>query len=347
MSQETSAWLNTMCLIGFTEKRGTAWHYRQSEQGVEPNHYPLAIPYEDVKRRLFSDRYLETPKVVVVDGKNIVVPGYKDIVRVDQRGEAFWLNTFTDGYKMHPYDEWLHRKVETILAANGSDLKVASAGLLRKGAVGWVTFEMEETAEVSGVQFRPFFTGATSLDGSLATTYNMGAQLPVCDNTLTGALSDKTWQSKTRHTVNSLTDEAVLKTQDALGLVVANTEAMMQEIYRSTNTPVSAKVWAAFLDSVTKPESKDPSKRQITNSETKRAQIEALWNSDPRVHPWQGTEYGVLTAMNTYYQHVQGVRGMHRAERNALRMVEGQFEKEDAETMATLRAVQARFGLAA
>src|SRR5215467_11157674 len=54
MSQETSWWLNNMTLQGFTDKRGTAWHYMESEQGAEPNHYPGAIPVPDVKRRLFD-----------------------------------------------------------------------------------------------------------------------------------------------------------------------------------------------------------------------------------------------------------------------------------------------------
>jgi hypothetical protein len=54
MSKETIQWLNTQTLIGMTEKRGNAWHYRAEEQGDEPNHYPLAIPVEDVKRRLFA-----------------------------------------------------------------------------------------------------------------------------------------------------------------------------------------------------------------------------------------------------------------------------------------------------
>jgi hypothetical protein len=33
-------------LIGFTDKRGHAWHYRPEEQGDEPNHYPGAIPLD-------------------------------------------------------------------------------------------------------------------------------------------------------------------------------------------------------------------------------------------------------------------------------------------------------------
>jgi len=36
MPKETFQWLNTMTLIGFTAKRGHAWHYRGSGQGAEP-----------------------------------------------------------------------------------------------------------------------------------------------------------------------------------------------------------------------------------------------------------------------------------------------------------------------
>ncbi len=54
MSKETLQHLNTNTLIGFTEQRGHAWHYRAEEQGDEPNYYPGAIPLEDVRRRLFG-----------------------------------------------------------------------------------------------------------------------------------------------------------------------------------------------------------------------------------------------------------------------------------------------------
>ena len=53
MSKETLQHLNTNTLIGNTDHRGTAWHYRAEEQGDESNHYPGPIPVEDVERRLF------------------------------------------------------------------------------------------------------------------------------------------------------------------------------------------------------------------------------------------------------------------------------------------------------
>src|SRR6478609_648312 len=54
MSRETMQHLNTQTLIGNTDARGNAWHYRADLQGGESNHYPQAIPVEDVRRRLFN-----------------------------------------------------------------------------------------------------------------------------------------------------------------------------------------------------------------------------------------------------------------------------------------------------
>lgn len=48
---------------------------------------------------------------------------------------------------------------------------------------------MEETLSVAGVDFRPFLTATTSMDGSIATTYQTGAQVVVCDSALSAALS--------------------------------------------------------------------------------------------------------------------------------------------------------------
>lgn len=39
MSRETLTHLNTQTLIGYTSKRGRAWHYRVENQETEPNHY--------------------------------------------------------------------------------------------------------------------------------------------------------------------------------------------------------------------------------------------------------------------------------------------------------------------
>ena len=76
MSQETPEWLNTNTLIGFTEKRGHAWHYRAEVQGDQSNHYPGAVPIEDVRRRLFPWE--------AVEGTVAVVASRADVARVAQ-----------------------------------------------------------------------------------------------------------------------------------------------------------------------------------------------------------------------------------------------------------------------
>ena len=45
MTRETLQHLNTNTLIGHTDQRGTAWHYRAEEQGAESNHGSVALTH--------------------------------------------------------------------------------------------------------------------------------------------------------------------------------------------------------------------------------------------------------------------------------------------------------------
>ena len=49
MGMETTEWYNTQILVGMTDQRGNAWHYKKDAQGDEPNHYAGAIPVEDLR----------------------------------------------------------------------------------------------------------------------------------------------------------------------------------------------------------------------------------------------------------------------------------------------------------
>jgi hypothetical protein len=155
MSAETLEWLNVMTLIGDTDtaesswrRDGRAWHYRATLQGDEPNHYPGAIPVEDVRRRLFSwqpravrpmvaeytdltEDGVETVRIADENRQMIVRP--KGALSPEDPGAI--LGVFKGGYKVHDYDEWLIRNVESIL---DDTLHIGSAGLLRNGAQAWV-----------------------------------------------------------------------------------------------------------------------------------------------------------------------------------------------------------------
>ena len=204
MSKETLEHLNLNTLIGNTDQRGTAWHYRAELQGDESNHYPGPIPVPDVRRRLFQwaaeSRRLavETPATVTTmthlnpDGYPMrwaIVADRQAICRSDDtRGTP--MGIFKPGYLMHQYEEWLLTTVANIL---DDTLSISSAGLLRDGAIAWVEVSVPETITTpEGFDFRPKLLATTSHDGSIATTFKRTITATVCDNTRAMALAERT-----------------------------------------------------------------------------------------------------------------------------------------------------------
>ena len=337
MSKETTAWLNSNVLVGYTAKRGTAWHYRADEQAAEPNHYPDAIPVEDVRRRLFHWQPVEatmTARYTLMDESGveaIEIPDQerKVIVRPDTRQI---LGVFKNGYTVHGYDEWLIDNVETILDA---DVKIGSAGLLKGGAVGWVQVEMADTMEAAGVEFRPFLTAATSLDGSLATTYISGAQVVVCDNTLQLAQATADRRYRVKHSSGSL--GRLSDVRDSLGLILSTGQEFAAEIEKLNREVVTEQRWKDFRTAYTAPST--DTKAAKTIAAEKSAKLNRLWRSDSRVAPWAGTAYGVLAAVNTYQHHEARTTGRSKAERNAEATLRSKWAQLGDETLRLLATV--------
>ncbi|MCF2531177.1 DUF932 domain-containing protein [Yinghuangia soli] len=340
MSKETLAWLNANVLIGFTDQREHAWHYRAALQGNEPNHYPGAIPIDDVKRRLFSWVPISSPLFVSgsAPGTFDEIPGRQAIRRSDT---GHVMGIFTDSYEPHQYDVWL---LDTIGRLLDADLSIGSAGLLRDGAVAWVSVEVPETIKTpEGVSFRPHLFGATSFDGSLATTFKRAVTNIVCDNTMAAGLAEHGQQIKIKHSRHSMLrlDEA----RDALNIVYEIADDFAAEVRRLCEITVTDKQWAGFLDAHA--ELPEQPGRSRSMAERKRETLAQLWNHDMRVAPWRGTAYGVVQAVNTYVHHEQTVRGAERAERNMLRAVTGGVEELDLATLTTLDKVLGGLALAA
>lgn len=340
MSAETIEWLNDNTLIGFTDKRGTAWHYRASDDdAAESNHYTGAIPVADVRRRLFHWQPVEgdvTTNIVTPDGVTTITdPTRKTIVRPDTQTV---LGVFKAGFRIHEYGQWLVTNVESLL---DDQLAIGSAGLLRGGAVAWVQVEMPETITTpEGVAFRPFLSAATSLDGSLASTYQTGSQVIVCDNTLAASLGEKAAaRIKIRHSRNSM--GRIGDVRDALQIVHTVAEDFAAEVAALCSIDVSDVAWGKFLDAHLDNGPK-PSARSISLANATRDQLQQLWKHDERVSPWKGTAFGVLQAVNTHAHHLGIVRGASRVERNQLRAVTGQYDKLDSNTVELLTKVLAR-----
>lgn len=348
MSRETLQWLNANTLIGFTGKRGSnAWHYRADLQSAEPNHYTGPIPVTDVRRRLFSWDAVEVPLCAVLpasletmtglnnDGLPVRVVDLPDRKGIAHSGTGDVFGVFKGGYAVHQYSEWLLGTVSNIL---GDTLSIGSAGLLKSGAVAWVSVEVPESITTpEGVQFRPNLLASTSHDGSMATTFARVVTLTVCDNTLAIAQSESGQKIKVRHSRYS--GFKLDSTRDALNIVHSAADDYAAQVKELCETTVTDLAWSRFLESyVPMAEGKG---RSATMAERKREELTQLYRSDIRVAPWTRTAFGVVQAVNTHAHHIGSVRGAERAERNMLRAVNGDIDKLDSGTIATLNAVLA------
>lgn len=333
MSAETITSLNDHTLIGYTDKRGNAWHWREGND----NHYTDAVPVEDVRSRLFNWQAVEgsvTATHLTEEGvMTSNAPAFKAIMRSDT---GHVLHIPKQSYTIHQYDETLIDVTADIVDASTGELGIGSAGLLNQGGRAWVQVELGDNwVAGNGVEFRPFLTAATSLDGSLSTTYLTGATVVVCDNTLSLALHEATDKYKVRHSRYSMA--RVGEAREALHLVAQSGEEFAAQVDKLTSEVVTDRQWGRFLDAyVPRP---DAEGRALTIAENKRADLNRLWMYDARVAPWKGSAWGVLSAVNTWANHEQSVRTRTRSERNMEKLIDGSFEKLDAGVLATLARV--------
>lgn len=353
MSRETLHHLNIQTLIGNTDARGTAWHYRAEEQGSESNHYPGPIPVEDVERRLFCwsavfrrvgvelPAEAATMTHLAEDGTPMrwqVVEDRQAICRDDQDTV---MGIFASGYAMHQYSEWLLKTVANIL---DDQLSISSAGLLRRGAVAWVEVSVPESITTpEGVVFRPDLLATTSFDGSIATTFKRTVTDVVCDNTRESALAEQGQSYKVKHSRHS--HAKLADARDALAIVHTLADDFAAEVAQLCATPVTEREWESFLDAyVPRTHARTGMPMQgkaLTMAVRKRQVLNRLYRHDQRVAPWAGTAHGVIQAVNTYDHHEGVIRGTGRAERNMLRAVTGEFGKLDRGVLTTLEKVLA------
>lgn len=332
MTAETREWLSQNTLIGFVEKRGTAWHYREGDD----NHFEGPVPPERVKA-LLDYPLVEAELTATLpggQGRSIPVTGRKAIVRADTN--AVFGIFGQDSYKIHQPREWVYDNLELILDGG---LQVGSAVSLKGGAVVSVQAELDETRTFrEGVQHRPFLSATTSHDGSLSTRYTLHTQNVVCDNTLAIALGQGAAGAvKIRHSVNSL--GRIGEVRENLGFAVeAAGDAFEAELDKLLDEYVSDDRWNEFVKAYTAVETKTEG-RGLTMAQNKVGILNRMWFDDPRVAPWKNNAWGVLQAVNTAVHHELPVKGAERAERNMLRTVSDEWQKIGQETLRILAAV--------
>lgn len=323
MSRETHEWLSQFTLIGFTGKRGNAWHYRAGDN----NHYTGAVPIEDVRSRLFDWVPVSVPMQYTYDGKAYETDD-QIIVRSDNGSK---LGNFGSGYVIHEYEQWLLSNVESILDDN---LQIASAGLLENGAVAWVQVEVPENVTTAdGVVFRPWLNAFGSLNGRYASTYKTGVTAVVCDNTLGVAARENSPTVKIKSTVQSMSKLAGVR--ESLGLVMAVADDFSEEVHKLCATDFTDRQFEKLVEQLA-PVTEDMKPRGVTMAGKKRDRLWGLWTEDSRVAPWHGTAWGALQADNTYRLHEGIIKGDNRAERNMKRTLSGESEQADADTLSRI-----------
>lgn len=326
MSRETMEWLNNNVLVGFTDKRGPAWHGRKGDG----NHYTGAIPVADVEKRLFDWEAETRPVYLGVpdddDGwDKTLIENKKAIVRSDT-GRV--LGIFADGYEIHRYAEWLLESVATIL---GDDLQIGTAGLLRQGGQAWVQVEVPETVSgPGGVKYRPFLLAATSLDGSLSSSYGRSVTNTVCDNTMAIAMGESV-RTKFKHRKGERGIQGKIQdVREALDIVFTASDDFARQVDALLTTPINDSQFLGILqDEVPLP---DPKKAAGAHgiATRKREFIWDLYRFDERVAPWRGNAYGTWQAFNTYRQHESRInKSTNRVEKNARALLSGQQDKDD------------------
>lgn len=335
MSRYSIEYLNLNTLIGFTLKRGNAWHRDLSVIGNGlDNHYPDAIPAEDILSRLFNWEERIAPVFVEIDGTMVQVDDRKAVYRSDN-GHVMGIHG--SGYTPHSYREWL---VENLNKIVGDQAQYANAGLLAHGAQAWVQIEMPDNIEIpGGTVVRPFLLATTSLDGSIATTYKTGFTNVVCDNTFNGFMREDGDIYRVKHTRNSAFN--LLTAADTFNTLSLIAETVTADIEKLLSVDVSEVQWQKFVEAHA-PIADDASKRAVTMAENQRGKLTQLWRTDIRVAPWAGTAWGVVQAVNTYNEHMSIVKNADPFERKMVRAVKGQVGKDDANTVKTLSGVIGR-----
>ena len=336
MSNETGLWLNNNYLVGYTDKYGRAWHYDESLQGDEPNHYPMAIPVDDVKRRLFDWEAVECKASYEVNGVRYEMPG-KVMARSDTGAH---LGTFADGYKGHQYSEWLLDKVGGLLDVANGELGIGSAGLLQGGAVAAVQVEAPESVQVGNDLLRPFIVACTSFNGKYVTSYKRGTTRVVCDNTLDEFHSTADASFKVKHTKHS--NAKLDEVRQVLEISFKHQAAEMEEIARLMDMAVTDEQFDKIVAMVDPIVVKADAQRDtgITRTQNRHAQYMTLWSHDNRIGDYKNTAWGALQVFNTYGQHINTIKGKTvRQEANMLNFLGGKVGASDQNVRKAITAV--------
>jgi phage/plasmid-like protein (TIGR03299 family) len=333
MSGETYQWLAENVLAGFVDARPPWWLQYAKSEGFEPNTWPGAVPMDEVIKLIAS--WEPIPESLYTADMQLV-PSHK-AYRASDTNEI--LSVVGVDSALHSYRDWLSGTVtETV----GDEAQVSSAGLLNNRAQAWVQIERPESAVgPDGILFSPYVVLSTSIDGTLASQINQNTQMVICDNTLAIGRTQGL-ASRIKHTRNSAGRLA-----DHRGVMMAIMQGesdFRAELERQLAVEVPDNKFQAFLASFA-PINDDDIPAKKTRSTRVRREITTLYNEDPRVAGYRGTEFGVVQAVNTWNQHMSQLRNttgyeMDDTNLRAMRNYANRLRGNDGADMNTVKVLE-------
>lgn len=314
----------------------------ETDENDTESHYEGFIPLEDVENKLLFDvetvplfadiPTTDTERATDIDGNGdpvirVPVENKIAVVRTDTN-EVLGING--DGYVIHDYADNARNVAHNL---TGETLGCVSAGLLRNGAQFWSQFAHEYTVkdDLTGIDFRSFITFSTSLDGSLATQFNIATCLAVCENTFSIARGQGL-KFRRKHTVNSAYQ--ISDVAQALDLIDRTDEAFINELHYLTEMEITDKQLELFMSQWAP--LPDEAGRGRTRAENKRDKFYDLYRNNDMCSDWQGTGFGVLQTANTFEHYLSEVRGGNRDQRVRENIVTGKMAQKDSDALKYL-----------
>lgn len=342
--------------IGATAKRGV-YGGRWIGKGEVTRTYEGSIPVGDIYNGLLNWEPLEVPNAnlipvnledgvsfdTIINGqayKVAVRDGKKAIVRSDNYEP---LGVFNDTYDGRGYKGLMQWTQNTLY---GSMTNYAT-GLLDGGRKFFTQFGLDETLHdsKSGLDFLPFVMFQSSLDGSLANSWNAGSLIAICDNMFAGIkakAANAGRQLKLKRSRYGLSDERMSDLRSVLAVTELETQSMTEFLHASVDVEVSVQQFDRILDLSAPKAPEGASKAAVTRTNNRRDNIRALYFNSPMVEPWNGTAFGVIQAFNTYAHHGQAVRGATRVERVFDRVLKGDMAESDTSVVRSIENVLGR-----
>lgn len=370
MSKETIEWLNTNTMLGnindkakwaangwglFDDATNTfkAWW----DNGDFKNGYPGPIPVEEVERVLFNWTPVEAPIFLRVpcaeeDADGMDGSGQHFLWVPDQEHKAIMhpdthhvFNYFgAESYKVHSNMDWLVRGPATLV---DGELGINSAGMLRNGGQSYVNLSLpEEVVTASGFSHRTSIMASTSIDGTLATKYQIVELIALCDNSMSAASDGALNTYKVKHSSRSI--GRLQNARDALGLIYKNSEAFDKFIDSLAEVDVTDKQFKQIIGQLAPipevtgvdPKTKKPlNQRAITIGERKQQELFTLYYTDPRCAKWSGTLLGAYQTANTWAEHFKS-NNDNGVERIMTGTLNGTFAKADQEFWAIIDGLE-------